>query len=82
MLDFLHIEKQDSGQIMLVLQVNGASHQLPPGSSVENLIASMQLNGKRFAIELNGEIVPKSRHAATTLNHGDKLEVVVAVGGG
>ena len=67
---------------MLVLQVNGASHPLPPGSSVENLIASMQLNGKRFAIELNGEIVPKSRHAATTLNHGDKLEVVVAVGGG
>jgi thiamine biosynthesis protein ThiS len=67
---------------MLVLQVNGKARELPPGSNVENLIASMQLNGKRYAIELNGEIVPKSAHAATPLNHGDKLEVVIAVGGG
>ncbi len=68
--------------IMLVLQVNGTSREIPPGSNVENLITSMQLNGKRYAIELNGEIVPKSAHAATPLNHGDKLEVVIAVGGG
>ena len=67
---------------MLVLQVNGKPEQLPPGISVAGLIARMQLAGKRFAIELNGEIVPKSRHAVTTLNDGDKLEVVVAVGGG
>jgi sulfur carrier protein len=69
-------------KIMLVLQINGTARELPPGSNVENLIASMQLNGKRYAIELNGEIVPKSAHAATPLNHGDKLEVVIAVGGG
>ena len=67
---------------MLVLQVNGTSREFPFGSNVENMIAALQLNGKRFAIELNGEIVPKSRHAATILNNGDKLEVVVAVGGG
>lgn len=42
----------------------------------------MPLAGKRFAIELNGEIVPKSAHATTLLHDGDKLEVVVAVGGG
>lgn len=69
-------------QVMLVLQVNGKPQEIPPGSNVENLIAVLQLNGKRFAIELNGEIVPKSRHAATRLNNGDRLEVVVAVGGG
>ncbi len=68
--------------IMLVLQVNGTSREFPHGSNLENLISSMQLSGKRFAIELNGEIVPKSAHAATALNHGDKLEVVIAVGGG
>ena len=67
---------------MLVLQVNGTSREFPFGSNVENMIAALQLSGKRFAIELNGEIVPKSRHAATILNNGDKLEVVVAVGGG
>ena len=42
----------------------------------------MPLAGKRFAIELNGEVIPKSSHATTRLADGDKLEVVVAVGGG
>lgn len=42
----------------------------------------MALAGKRFAIELNGEIVPKSSHTRTHLQDGDKLEVVIAVGGG
>ena len=67
---------------MLELQINGKPQQFPPGSSVENLIATLRLEGKRFAIELNGEIVPRSLHAATSLRNGDKLEVVVAVGGG
>ncbi len=67
---------------MLVLQVNGKSQELPPGSSLESLVSTLELQGKRFAIELNGEIVPRSRHAATSLRSGDKLEVVIAVGGG
>lgn len=67
---------------MPVLQINGKPQTVPPDSNVENLIATLNLEGKRFAIELNGEIVPKSRHALTTLNQGDKLEVVIAVGGG
>lgn len=67
---------------MLSLQINGKPQQISAGSNVENLIATLQLEGKRFAIELNGEIVPKSRHAATQLNNGDTLEVVIAVGGG
>lgn len=40
------------------------------------------LTGKRLAVEKNGEIVPKSRHADTPLAPGDRLEIVVAVGGG
>ncbi len=46
------------------------------------LLDTLELTGKRIAVELNGEIVPKSQHAATTLNQGDQLEIVVAVGGG
>jgi thiamine biosynthesis protein ThiS len=38
--------------------------------------------GKRVAVERNGEIVPKSKHAATPLAEGDQVEIVVAVGGG
>jgi len=67
---------------MLQLQINGKPSEMPGESNIEQLVATLQLEGKRFAIELNGEIVPKSRHAATRLNNGDKLEVVVAVGGG
>jgi sulfur carrier protein len=40
------------------------------------------LLGKRVAVERNGEIVPKSCHAETTLHDGDRIEIVVAVGGG
>ena len=67
---------------MLELHVNGKAHAIPPGSNVAELISTLRLEGKRFAVELNGEIVPRSRHAVTALHDGDKLEVVVAVGGG
>jgi sulfur carrier protein len=45
-------------------------------------VGEMGMEGKRIAIERNGEIVPRSRYEATTLADGDRLEVVVAVGGG
>jgi sulfur carrier protein len=38
--------------------------------------------GKKVAVERNGEIVPKSAHGATLVQDGDRLEIVVAVGGG
>ena len=67
---------------MLTLQINGEKRQYPADINVAGLVASMALAGKRFAIELNGEIVPKSSHTRTHLQDGDKLEVVIAVGGG
>jgi sulfur carrier protein len=42
----------------------------------------MNLAGKRVAVERNGDIVPRGLHAATELADGDRLEIVVAVGGG
>lgn len=62
--------------------VNGQSHPVPPGTTVGQLLESMALAGKRVAVERNGEIVPKSRHAQAPLADGDRLEIVVAVGGG
>lgn len=40
------------------------------------------LEGKRLAIERNGEIIPRSLFTETSLSAGDKLEIVGAVGGG
>ena len=50
--------------------------------TVFDLISELGYVGKRIAVELNGEIVPKSQHETTVLNNGDQLEIVVAVGGG
>ncbi len=50
--------------------------------TVEQLIARMALAGKRIALERNGEIVPRSQYGQQTLIEGDRLEIVVAVGGG
>ncbi len=50
--------------------------------SVAHLVSVLALEGKRLAIECNGEIVPRSQFAEKRLMDGDKLEVVGAVGGG
>ncbi|HSG22975.1 MAG TPA: sulfur carrier protein ThiS [Azonexus sp.] len=62
--------------------VNGETVSLFPAMSVSDLLAWRGLTGKRVAVERNGEIVPRSQHADTTLNHGDQVEIVIAVGGG
>jgi sulfur carrier protein len=62
--------------------INGASQRLPQPLSVAGLLELRGLAGKRVAVERNGEIVVKSRHADTLLAAGDRIEIVVAVGGG
>ncbi len=68
---------------MLNLTINGNPRQFDVAEfTVEMLVARLGLTGKRLAIERNGEIVPRSTFAQTTLNDGDTLEIVGAVGGG
>ena len=64
------------------ITVNGAARPFDPGMSVADLVRDLALEGKRIAVELNGEIVPRSRYAQTRLAAGDRLEIVGAVGGG
>jgi sulfur carrier protein len=67
---------------LIDVTVNGEPRHLDPGSTVAALLGQMALSGKRVAVERNGEIVPKGRHADTVLAPGDTLEIVAAVGGG
>jgi thiamine biosynthesis protein ThiS len=67
---------------LITISINGAIHQFPQAISISNLIEEMGLVGKRIALERNGEIVPRSTFATQNLTDGDKLEIVVAVGGG
>ena len=67
---------------MISIRVNGEARQFQAPLTCAGLIAALELAGKRVALECNGEIVPRGRHAAHTLADGDKIEIVVAVGGG
>jgi len=62
--------------------VNGQARSAGDARSVAELVRALGLEGKRVAVERNGEIVPKSRYADTPVATGDRLEIVAAVGGG
>ena len=65
------------------IRVNGSPRVLDrPDATLADLVRSLALEGKRIAVERNGEIVPRSRYAQTILSDGDRLEIVGAVGGG
>ena len=66
----------------LNLVVNGEAVRLAGGLSVAALLDQRGFAGKRVAVERNGQIVPKGLHAQTRLAEGDRIEIVVAVGGG
>ncbi len=67
---------------MITVSVNGQSQQFDSPLVVAELLRRLDLTGKRVAVEQNGEIVPRSQHASTPVADGDRLEIVVAVGGG
>ncbi len=64
------------------IQLNGEPYELPAGQTVADLLARLDLTGRRLAVELNRDIVPRSAHASTALSAGDQVEVVHAIGGG
>lgn len=67
----------------MLVQVNGEAMELPSGATIAALIEQLTLTGKRLAVEVNEDIVPpRSQHPQFTLNEGDRVEVVHAIGGG
>jgi sulfur carrier protein len=67
---------------MIQVTVNGMAHRFERPLELAALLSHLELAGKKVAVERNGEIVPRSAHASTVLADGDRLEIVVAVGGG
>ncbi len=63
------------------IEVNGHAHELPAAITVAALLARLEVRG-RIAIEINGELVPRSVHATQLLVDGDHVEIVQAIGGG
>jgi sulfur carrier protein len=67
---------------MIQVRVNGAAHRFEAPVDMCVLLERLEMAGKKVAVERNGAIVPKSLHAQTLVQDGDRLEIVVAVGGG
>ncbi len=63
------------------IHVNGAARELSDTTTVAALLAALELRG-RIAVEVNGELVPRSAHATHLLAAGDRVEIVQAIGGG
>lgn len=64
------------------IQLNGEPYTLNADLTAADLIELLGLTGKRVAVEINEEIVPRSQLATTRLAEGDQVEVVHAIGGG
>jgi len=67
---------------MIQFIINGQPESSAAPLTVRDLLERRGLAGKRVAVERNGEIVPRARHAEVPIADGDRLEIVVAVGGG
>ena len=62
--------------------LNGEPHELPENATLGDLLATLDLQNKRFAAEVNEELVPRSQHAMLGLHADDRVEIVQAIGGG
>lgn len=68
--------------LSMQILVNGEPKVLSGPLSVTELLDQLGLRGQRVAVEVNREIVPRSRHGEHELNNDDRVEVVRAIGGG
>jgi sulfur carrier protein len=66
----------------IAISVNGEPRELEAGRSVADLVAALGLTGRKIAIAVNREVVPRAAYAARRLHAGDRVEILEAVGGG
>ena len=66
----------------MLITLNGDARECASGTSVSALLDDAGYAGKRVAVEVNLEIVPRSAHATHLLAEGDRVEIVHAIGGG
>ena len=67
---------------MTTLIINGTTRSFDGDLDLNQLLECLSLAGKKLAIERNGELVLRSQYAGCEIADGDRLEIVMAVGGG
>ena len=64
------------------IQLNGDPYEINGGTNLNELLNKLKIQKNKVAIEVNGEIVEKSKYPNLILNKGDKVEIVKFIGGG
>jgi sulfur carrier protein len=72
---------EPSAQPMNIL-LNGKTRCIDNETHLNQLIEQLSLTGKRLAVEINREIIPKSAHEQYKIQAGDNIEIIHAIGGG
>ncbi|MBT8429489.1 MAG: sulfur carrier protein ThiS [Gammaproteobacteria bacterium] len=62
--------------------LNGEPKEMPEDNTLSDLLVTLDLQNKRFAVEVNEELVPRSEHVNHVLRANDRVEIVQAIGGG
>jgi len=77
-----HASQDAPSSPLLSIRVNGEARTLQAGSSVADLVVSLGLGGRKLAVAVNHDVVPRAQHALHRLLEGDRVEILEAVGGG
>lgn len=64
------------------IQVNGEPRTLSTTTCLQNLIAELNIGTQAIAVAVNRQVISRSMWSQHTLNHGDQVDVVRAIGGG
>ena len=66
----------------MTIRLNGDPHDLAEPLSVSALLAQLEIDARRVAVEHNLVVVKRDRYADTIIGEGDAIEIVNFVGGG
>ena len=67
---------------LISITLNGAPHQVPPGQTLDQLIAALALENQALALAVNRNVVPRKAWPGQVLQVQDQVEIVRAIGGG
>lgn len=73
---------QVRGSSIVQIVINGTPREVTDGITVAELLGRLELRSQQVAVEVNRELVPRTRHQAHVLLAGDAVEIVTLVGGG
>ena len=62
--------------------INGSQHSCPPDANLSGLLQLLEMQDKKIALEINKEVIPRGEYDSYTLNEGDAIEIIQAIGGG